>query len=308
MKLLKKLFSNVPASALGYFRIAVSCFALLQLIFLLPDWGWLYGQHGLITWEISEALSEGTMPSLLSVWRLLSPLGISADGTLYAVTVMYILSLIGLAFGYKTRIMGIAAWFLHLLLNTTGHFIAYGVETFTGIALFYCMVLPVGCAISIDARKAKPIPGYLVALSVRLIQFHLCVMYLACGIEKALGEQWWNGEAIWIAMNQDQFHTVNVEWMAQFPIVPKLLCWSTLLIETFYPLGIFWSKTKKFWLISIIGMHSFIGLFLGLHLFAILMILLNLTAFGHHCFGMVKFKIPFLNIGRKTQVAPIAIE
>lgn len=290
---MKTIYSNVkrsflrpaPASTLGYFRIAIGCFALVQTIFLLPDWMAFYGQKGLVPWEVSEALSTTNTPSLFSVFRLLLPLHVSPDATVYIVTIVYLLALFGLAIGYCTRVMGIAAWLLHIVLTTTGHFTAYGVETFTSIALFYCMVLPVGCSLSIDAGKAKKLPHYLITLSVRLLQLHLCIMYLACGIEKALGEQWWNGEAIWMAMQQDQFHTININWMADLPLVPKLLCWSTLLIETLYPVGIFWHRTKRFWLLAIISLHLFTGIFLGLHLFATIMILLNVTAFGQHCFA-----------------------
>jgi hypothetical protein len=45
-----------------------------------------------------------------------------------------------------------------------------------------------------------------------------------------------------------------------------------------------WRKTKKAWLIGIIGLHTGIIFFLGLHLFGVLMILLNIAAFGEHCF------------------------
>jgi hypothetical protein len=70
-------------------------------------------------------------------------------------------------------------------------------------------------------------------------------MYFASGLEKALGVQWWNGEAVWIALHQDQFSQINVDWMASVPWVPRLLCWGTLVIETLFPFGIFWAKTKK---------------------------------------------------------------
>lgn len=290
---MKKIYSRIsslffkpePAETLGFFRIAVSSFALIQLFVLLPDWMAFYGPKGLLPWEISDALSTTQTPSLLFISNLLAPLHITPDETVYIVTVTYLFSLIGLLAGFKTRLMGIVAWLMHLIINTTGHFTAYGVETFTHIGLFYCAVLPVGSCWSMDASKEPhKIPPYLITLSVRIIQLHLCIMYLACGIEKSLGAQWWNGEAIWIAMQQDQFHHLNIDWMAAAPIVPKLLCWSTLIVETLYPITIFWSKTKKIWLTAIISMHAFIGIFLGLELFAGLMILLNLAAFGRYCF------------------------
>lgn len=298
---MKRIFSRISDSflkievreTLGFFRIVISAFALLQLFVLLPDWRWLYGPKGLIPWEISEALNTNGTPSVLFLSNLLEHIHITPDTTLYIVTILYFIALTGLLVGFKTRLMGIAAWLLHTMLNTTAHFTAYGVETFLHIALFYCAVLPVGCYFSVDARK-KPltIPHYLITLSVRIIQLHLCIMYLSCGIEKSMGVQWWNGEAIWMALQQDQFHRVNTGWMAQIPIVPKLLCWSTLLVETLYPIAIFYKKTKKIWLISIISMHAFIAIFLGLQLFGALMILLNISAFGSHCFeGLFSFQL-----------------
>ncbi|MEO6000130.1 MAG: HTTM domain-containing protein [Chitinophagaceae bacterium] len=271
----------VPKETLAFFRIAISAFALIQLVVLLPDWMWFYGPAGLIPWEVSEPLAKTHMPSLGNIQSILSWLHVSANSVVYFVTGTYVLSLVGLLIGYKTRLMGFLAWLMHGILNATGHLTAYGVETFTHIALFYCMVLPVGICWSIDSRnKISRIPGYLVTLSVRLIQLHLCIMYLSCGVEKAMGTQWWNGEAIWIALQQDQFHTVNMNWLANFPLVPKLLCWSTIIIEGLYPMGMMLKKTRKFWLISILSMHTFIAVFLGLHLFGALMILLNISAFA----------------------------
>ena len=295
--LLHKFFLQpLPADTLGLFRIAVSGFALVQLLVLLPDWMWLYGPKGILPWEVSEALATNDMPSLPTIFKLLAPLRVSPANVVYAVTGIYFLSLIGLLVGYKTRVMGILAWLAHLVLNTTGHFTAYGVETFTHISLFYCMVLPVGIAWSLDsARRPSTLPPHLITLSIRVVQLHLCIMYLASGVEKAMGDQWWSGEAVWIALQQDQFHQVDTGWMAGIPIIPKILCWSTLLVETFYPVGMLWSKTRKFWLPAIVSMHLFIALFLGLHLFGTLMMLLNIAAFSHQAFpSLFAFRKKFI--------------
>ena len=286
MKKIINIFrSPVSKETLGLFRIAVSAFALIQFFVLLPDWMILYGPDGILPWQISEAIASENMPTLSGLQSLLSPFHLSANRTLFLVSIIYFLSLVGLLVGFKTRLMGILAWLMHLILNTTGHLTAYGVETFMHISLFYCMVLPVGCAWSFDTRKkASTIPAHLVTLSVRLIQFHLAIMYFASGFEKASGVQWWNGEAIWIALQQDQFHQVNTNWLASFPFLAKTLCWGTLVIETLYPLGMLIPQTRKFWLTAILSMHVFIGIFLGLHLFAGLMVLLNISAYANHCF------------------------
>ncbi|MEP6937235.1 MAG: hypothetical protein ABI871_04115, partial [Chthoniobacterales bacterium] len=52
------------------------------------------------------------------------------------------------------------------------------------------------------------------------------------------------------------------------------------LLETGYPLFIWLRKTRTFWLVAIVAMHLAIGLTMGLYLFALVMITLNLAAFG----------------------------
>src|SRR5687767_1259022 len=135
--IIHKFFTQpLSAETLGLFRIAVGIFAMVQLLVLLPDWMWLYGPKGLLPWEVSDALSTSEMPSMTIILLALAPLNIKPAHVVYLVTTVYFLSLAGLIAGYKTRVMGLLAWLAHLMLNTTGHFTAYGVETFTHISLF----------------------------------------------------------------------------------------------------------------------------------------------------------------------------
>lgn len=279
-------FSPTAIEPLGAFRIAISFFALVQALVLIPDWMWFFGPEGLMPWEVSDSLSTSNTPSLSHLHFILSYFKISPRYIVYLATSIYFLALISLLLGYKTRVAGFMAWFLHMMLNTTGHFTAYGVETFTHIALFYCAVLPVGVCWSLDSHDPNKsnLPPHLLTLSIRVVQLHLCVAYTATGLEKSMGEQWWSGEAIWIALQQDQFNQFNMEWLVHVPWLMKLLCWGTVIMETTYPIGMFWNKTKRIYLPGIICMHFFIAIFLGLHLFGLLMILFNLSIFGEHAF------------------------
>ena len=69
-RLHKFFLQPLPADTLGLFRIAVSGFALVQLLVLLPDWMWLYGPKGILPWEVSEALATNDMPSLPTIFKL----------------------------------------------------------------------------------------------------------------------------------------------------------------------------------------------------------------------------------------------
>jgi hypothetical protein len=64
------------------------------------------------------------------------------------------------------------------------------------------------------------------------------------------------------------------------PLLAKIMGWSVLILETGYPVFIWLKPTRKYWLLGILGLHTGIAVFMGLQLFALIMILLNLYAFG----------------------------
>ena len=73
-------------------------------------------------------------------------------------------------------------------LNASGRFTrSCNADDFAHIGLFYCVWMPVGYAWSLDQRhgavsdEATP----LCRLSLRVLQVHLCIVYVSSGIEKA---------------------------------------------------------------------------------------------------------------------------
>ena len=52
------------------------------------------------------------------------------------------------------------------------------------------------------------------------------------------------------------------------------------LLEIGYPFFIWSDKTRKTWLICICAMHILIGVAMGMYLFSLVMIVLNVAAFG----------------------------
>lgn len=142
------------------------------------------------------------------------------------------LSLHGLLLGWKTRLSALAAWLLFLAFKTAGTASAYGAFEFAQIGLFYCFVLPVGACWSLDSpREAIPTAGS--RLSLRIIQLHLCTVYLASGLEKAAGIQWWNGEAIWRCVMRPTV-AFNFAWLASAPLLAMVAGWSVVVLETGY--------------------------------------------------------------------------
>jgi hypothetical protein len=111
------------------------------------------------------------------------------------------------------------------------------------------------------------------------MQAHLCVVYLAAGLFKAMGRQWWNGEAIWQVVSQPAFRTFDLGSLARHPWIPTLAGWVTLVVEIGYAFLIWPRRTRRAWAIAAIGLHLGVGLFMGLVFFSGVMILLTCSLF-----------------------------
>jgi hypothetical protein len=265
---------------LAFFRIGIAMIGLIQGCWLLGNVVMLYGVDGLVPWSLSKGIVSSMMPQLS--W--LQPLG-NGDVWVYVLMAVYLVCLLFLLIGMFTPVVAFVAWGLHLMFINTGFMAAYGVETFLHISLFYCILMPVGESYS--WRNGKQSVSEWNTLALRVLQIHLCIVYFSSGVEKAMGAQWWNGEAVWQTLMQGQFARFDMRWLADYPFIAKLLCWSTLLIEMGYPFFIWWRRTRVYAYVAVVLLHVGISIFMGLQLFAGIMIVLNTAAFGWQYIGQV---------------------
>ena len=63
-----------------------------------------------------------------------------------------------------------------------------------------------GTALSIAANFA-----------LRLIQIHMCIVYLFAGASKLQGTAWWNGQAMWMVFGNLEYQSVDMTWTAWHP-------------------------------------------------------------------------------------------
>jgi len=64
------------------------------------------------------------------------------------------------------------------------------------------------------------------------------------------------------------------------PLMTKLIFWSVMIVEAEYPVFIWPHRTRSYWLAGILTLHIAIGVFMGLWLFSLTLIVMNLSAFG----------------------------
>lgn len=285
-------FFSTPLSPkpLGIFRILIASFALLQAALWYPDWHAFFGEEGWIQWEISQALNESWRLHMSNVQSWVQPLGLSPAQTVEIVFWLYIGSTLGLLVGWYTRVWAIFSWAIHYVLLSTITTFVYGVDIFLHISMFYLMIMPASKAFSLDVRQGRSSadPSWGVTLSIRVLQIHMCLAYVSAGFEKMLATDWWNGNVLWRSLVQPEFRQFDLTFLANFPLIAKVLSWFTMIVETFYFIGMFVPKVRVFWLAGIISLHLGIGMFLGLWLFGLIMIILSVSAFGYYAWQDLK--------------------
>src|SRR5262249_15676109 len=132
----------------------------------------------------------------------------------------------------------------------------------------------------------EPQPLASANFAIRLMQVHLCLIYFISGVSKLLGPMWWGGTTVWHVLGNPEFAPMDLEifrWMirfiGQYQIVFDLCitgaCYLTLAFEISYPYLIWRPSTRWLMLAGAIFLHGFIGLFMGLKTFSLMMLVFN---------------------------------
>ena len=114
-------------------------------------------------------------------------------------------------------------------------------------------------------------------VAIRLIQVHLCVIYGFSALGKLQGVSWWEGTAVWLAIANYEYQSVDLTWMWRFPLVINGLTQATVAWELTYPFLVWPRRSRPLVLIGAVLLHAGIASFLGLATFGLAMIIANLA-------------------------------
>jgi Vitamin K-dependent gamma-carboxylase len=286
-RLLGFLFPAETDDWLTILRLGLGLQTTLYSLSLRSDWNYLLGGagRGVSSRNLAEALlslESHLVPRLGWFVTLGGRVGLHEEAVLSVAWICLLAAGCGLLVGFACRFSAILAWFLHLCAAKSGGFVSYGVDNFMTIGLFYLMLSPLPDRYAHDwrLRESRPKDPQFLGFWRRALQLHLCLIYFFSGLTKCLGSGWWDGSNMWRALIRPPFNVIDpeilVRWKYLFPVAGIFIC----LLEIGYPAFIWSSKTRKIWLISVCAMHAGIGLAMGMYLFAFIMIILNVAAFG----------------------------
>lgn len=191
-----------------------------------------------------------------------------------------------LTLGLFSRVMSVLAF---LITVSYAHRLAgaqFGLDQVNALLAMYLMIGPSGAAYSLDrwrqARRAgaklgPAAPSVGANIALRLIQLHLCVIYFFAGAAKLQGPSWWEGTALWGAVANLEYQSIDLTWLVHWPLTLALCTHLTVFWEITYPALIWPRLTRPIVLTLGVPLHLGIAIGLGMIPFAVIMLIANLA-------------------------------
>lgn len=160
----------------------------------------------------------------------------------------------------------------------------FGLDKTNCMIAMYLMLGPCGARYSLDRlwklRKGTavdPPPSASANLAIRLMQVHLCVMYLFSGLAKMEGTTWQMGTAVWWSAASYEYQSLDLTWLAGWPMLVAILTHATVFWEAYYCCLVWNRFTRPLVLWMAVAVHGGIAMFLGMITFGLAMIFANLS-------------------------------
>jgi hypothetical protein len=201
----------------------------------------------------------------------------------WMLAVTYLAFLVSIAcftVGLYTRAATVAVALGHLSFVHRAYLGWSGMDTVLAMLVLYLCVAPSGAAFSLDRRlrgQRLAQHAWAATLAVRLIQVHMCVIYLFAGLGKLQGSRWWDGTAVWATLAFHEFAPVDITWLGYVGDAFCLLLSNvgvllTLALEIGFVFLIWNPATRSAMLTLAVVMHAGIGLLMGMGAFGAAML------------------------------------
>lgn len=201
--------------ALAAFRVGLAVLLLIDVMDRARDLGAHYSDFGVL--PRSAVLELHAHPAWFSLYYL--------NGTTVFAAVLFLLTAacaLALLFGWRTRLMTIAAWVLLVSLQNRNPLVLQGGDVLFRMLFFWAMFLPW------EADRKTVASAATAALLLQLV-----MLYVFTGLLKT-GPEWHRDlSAVSYALRIDQLATPFGRWLLHFPESLKMATWVTWRLEVF---------------------------------------------------------------------------
>lgn len=296
-------FEPADAATLAMIRI----FTGAMLLYTHLVWGLslshFFGQNGWLSSEFAYRYHDSPFGWSHLYWLDNSPT------LLWIAHALALTVFAALMVGYHSRVASVLAFMLTVSYAHRAGGALFGLDQINAALAMYLVVGRCGDAFSIDRwlnnRKhtaapdeqsratavdtlsganppsANPpsanSPSVSTNIAIRLIQIHLCIVYLFAGCGKLLGESWWDGTALWGAFGNHEYQTLDMTWLANSLVLVNILTHVTLFWEITYA-ALIWNRIARPIMLALaIPLHLGIAVCMGMVTFGLAMLIANLA-------------------------------
>jgi len=273
------LFTPQDPATLGLIRMLTGAMLLYTHFVWTLDLEGFFGRNAWLSKDFAYRYHDSAFGWSHLYW-------LDSPAMLWTCHLVALVVFFALMIGFQSRIASVLAYLLTVSYAHRATGALFGLDQINGFLAMYLMVGPCGDAFSVDqwlkrkrapSANLRPQPKITTNIALRLIQVHLCVVYLFAGLGKLFGESWWSGTALWGAFANQEYQTFDMTWLAHSLVLVNLLTHLTLFWEVSYAVLI-WSKhTRPIMLLLAIPLHLGIAVCMGMTTFGLVMLIANLA-------------------------------
>lgn len=186
-----------------------------------------------------------------------------------------------LMLGWRTRLASIIAWLATISYVNRVPGALFGLDQVNGMLAMYLAIGPSGSDFSVDrwlhsrrtGRALPPQPSVGANIAIRLIQLHMCVIYFFAGLGKLQGVSWWDGTAMWLAFANLEYQSLDMTWLARWPLLVNFMSHVTVYWEIFFCVLVWPRLTRPLMLLVAVPLHLGIAICLGMPTFGLAMLI-----------------------------------
>lgn len=285
-------FHPINPATLSAIRVLAGAMLLYTHLIWSYDLTAFFGRDGWLPpelmQEVAQAMNDpdGPGPEMApSRWTWSHFDVVQSPTWMYAVHVAALVVFFLLTIGLFSRTMAILAYlFAVSYANRVTPGAYFGLDKINCMLALYLLIGPCGARYSLDRlwrlRGGAPaeVPASSAAnLAIRLMQVHMCVIYLFSGLGKLQGEQWWLGDAVWYSVATLEYQSLDMTWLLEHQWLVNLLTHVTVFWELSY-CALIWPRLTRPWMLLLaVFMHGGIIFALGMPTFGLVMLIGNLA-------------------------------
>lgn len=273
-------FTPTDPATLGLIRILAGAMIFYTHLVWSMDLNGFLGVGGRMSHDLSSRM-QGQSPF---AWSYL-PLVDGSPALLWTAHLIALVILLMFTVGLFTRTTGVLSFIITISYAHRVPGALFGLDQVNGLLIMYLMLGAAGEAYSLDhwlkrrrnIRIDGPPLSTVANVSIRLIQIHMCIIYMFAGMSKLGGETWWEGTAMWGALANSEYQSLDMTWLAAYPLVINALTQISVAWELSYIFLVWPRLTRPLVIGMAIPLHLGIAICMGMITFGLAMLIANLA-------------------------------